>query len=627
MLLAGQFNAFPRVACARSGLPGVGSLLDSTSGSAGSNGRDTPPESEVRNHLEHIIASPDFEASARRRKLLRYLVEETLAGRGDKLKGYAIAISVFERDKTFDSQSDPVVRLEARRLRRDLDSYYMGAGNGDPVRIHVPKGSYVAHFETHDTVEPVATNGHKEPTDHADPTTASGQGRGADNPGKDQAGPGRSGLIVATLILVSLVVALVAYILAGKTPVEPGVTENRPVVVVLPFETLGSTPNSQHLASGLNQELIGNLMRFPGFRLYTTPANGGNDQYPRPGEEPDAAYVISGIVQDEADAIRVLVKLQNAATGQVLWSGSYSQPLHPAAMIKAQLELAGKIAAEVGAPYGIVNSDLEKQHQNPLVSNMQSYICVLRAYQYRRDFFPQEYAPVRACLEEAVKRDPGYSESWAMLGWIHLDAGRYEFGGAGTTQDEYQKALEAASRALQLEPDNLLALKAMSSIQHYLGHFDESERLGRRALALNPYDPDTLAQLGWRLAARGNFEEGIPFLKKAIERTVTPPGWYFHLIAIDLYLKGDYGQMREVTAHFSKTGGVNDVLLSIACSSLGDRECTREALARVSEFKPLARDPAAYFRRHGATDEITGALANGLAKARRFADQAEIAGE
>ena len=97
--------------------------------------------------------------------------------------------------------------------------------------------------------------------------------------------------------------------------------------------------------------------------------------------------------------------------------------------------------------------------------------------------------------------------------------------------------------------------------------------------------------------------------------------------AIDLYLEGDYGQMREVTAHFSKTGGVNDVLLSIACSSLGDRECTREALARVSEFKPLARDPAAYFRRHGATDEITGALANGLAKARRFADQAEIAGE
>jgi len=584
----------------------------------------------VRTHLEHIIASPDFEASARRRKLLRFLVEETLAGRGDKLKGYAIALAVFERDKSFESQSDPVVRLEARRLRRDLDSYYMGAGSDDPVRIHVPKGSYVARFEAHEAVEPVVSNGHKRPTGSEGPTATGIEAPGTNTRRENHDRSGRSGLIAATIILALLAVALFAYILAGKKPAEPGTAEGGPVVVVLPFESLGTSPNSHFLAFGINQELIGNLTRFPGFRLYALPVNNGNDQatiMAQLGNELGGAYVISGIVQDEADHVHVLVKVQNAVTGQVLWSGSYNQPLEPEAMVKAQRELAGTIATEVGAPYGIVNADLESRQQFTNASDMQSYICVLRAYEYRRNFSVEEYKPVRACLEEAVEHDPAYSESWAMLGWMHLDAGRFEFDGAGTTEEEYQKAFNAASRAMQLQPDNLLALKAMSSIDHYMGRYEESERLARHAVELNPYDPDTLAQLGWRLAVRGNFEEGIPILKKAIERTVNPPGWYFHLIAIDLYLKGDFQQMRQVAEHFSTYGsGVSSALLAIACSSLGDREGTRVALQRMAEFKPLMRDPGAYFRRHGATDEIADALVAGIKQAQQFANKVTLAG-
>ena len=79
-------------------------------------------------------------SSPRRRAFLRYLVEETLAGHADGLKGYSLGLAVFGREGTFESQSDPVVRLEARRLRRDLDSYYVDAGARDPVRITIPKG-------------------------------------------------------------------------------------------------------------------------------------------------------------------------------------------------------------------------------------------------------------------------------------------------------------------------------------------------------------------------------------------------------------------------------------------------------------------------------------------------------
>ena len=101
----------------------------------------------VRKALERILASPGFDASARNRRFLEYIVEETLAGRADRLKGLTIAIDVFGRDAPIDPEHDPVVRIEAAKLRRSLERYYLTAGQEDPIRIDIPKGTYVPTFE------------------------------------------------------------------------------------------------------------------------------------------------------------------------------------------------------------------------------------------------------------------------------------------------------------------------------------------------------------------------------------------------------------------------------------------------------------------------------------------------
>jgi hypothetical protein len=102
---------------------------------------------EIRCHLQQILDSPAFEASERRRRLLRYVVEQTLDGRTERLEGAVIATEVFGRDQTFDPQSDPVVRLEAGLLRRALASYYLTDGRHDPVRIAIPKGACTPQFQ------------------------------------------------------------------------------------------------------------------------------------------------------------------------------------------------------------------------------------------------------------------------------------------------------------------------------------------------------------------------------------------------------------------------------------------------------------------------------------------------
>ena len=101
---------------------------------------DAGTQEQVRNALARIQSSEGFSASARNRKLLDYVVAETLAGRADRIKAYTLATVVFERGPDFDPQLDPVVRLEASRLRKALEHYYLTAGKDDPVRIAIPKG-------------------------------------------------------------------------------------------------------------------------------------------------------------------------------------------------------------------------------------------------------------------------------------------------------------------------------------------------------------------------------------------------------------------------------------------------------------------------------------------------------
>jgi len=578
-----------------------------------------PPSGAVLEELERLLASPAFQASERRRTFLRFIVEETLAGRADRLKGYTVALEVFGRDESFDAQTDPVVRLEARRLRRDLDSYYVDAGSGDPVRISVPKGAYMPQFEWQ-AGAPVSTS----PAE-GDLPEVGAETVAEPAPPRARAAHFRRPLLAAlALLTVAAALAMLAFGLHGRSaPSEPaGVTV--PAVVVMPFDHIGSGEDGGFLAAGLGQELIVDLMRFPGFRLFILPPGSDTEARAEPlatARRLGVAYVVAGSVRTEGGRARVVVRLLDAETGRVRWSDSYDRPLTAEGLMGVEGSLAEEIAAALGQPYGAVQEDLRLRATAPELSSMHSYLCVLRAYGYRRTFQRDLFAPTLGCLTEAVRRDPDYSDAWAMLGWLYLDAGRFEYG-SGDLQSHYAKALEAAERAVALAPNDSLALKALSSINYYMGRYDEAERIARRALELNPNDPDTLAQLGWRLAARGNFDEGVSLLERAIARTASPPPWYFHLITIDLFLKGDYQAMRDLAERSLVDGmGIGYAFLAISSAKLGNGPAAKAALERMEEFTPLAEDPAAYFRRNGLIDAITGKVVKALDEARQIASR------
>jgi hypothetical protein len=111
----------------------------------------------VRAQLTKILDSEAFRDAHRLKRFLEYIVVATLTHRSDCLKEFLLGVEVFEKPPSFDPRLDPIVRVQAGRLRAKLTEYYATEGSGDLVLIHVPKGSYIPVF-THAEPQDAATN-------------------------------------------------------------------------------------------------------------------------------------------------------------------------------------------------------------------------------------------------------------------------------------------------------------------------------------------------------------------------------------------------------------------------------------------------------------------------------------
>ena len=105
------------------------------------------PQAEIQAQLDKILSSEEFSQSESLQRFLRYVVERTLEGHGDELKEYNVGVDVLGRGESYDPRTDTIVRVQAGRLRSKLHEYYRAHGRSDPVRIEIPKGSYVPDFQ------------------------------------------------------------------------------------------------------------------------------------------------------------------------------------------------------------------------------------------------------------------------------------------------------------------------------------------------------------------------------------------------------------------------------------------------------------------------------------------------
>src|SRR5229473_2856270 len=104
------------------------------------------PRDPVAEALARILTSPGFARNERLSSFLRYVVQQKRHGKADEIKETVIGAEVFRRQPDYDPRGDPIVRMEAAKLRARLAEYYNGPGVADPIRFEIPKGAYVPQW-------------------------------------------------------------------------------------------------------------------------------------------------------------------------------------------------------------------------------------------------------------------------------------------------------------------------------------------------------------------------------------------------------------------------------------------------------------------------------------------------
>src|SRR5262245_31238027 len=108
----------------------------------------------IRQQLSRVLSSKTFSQVERLKRFISFIVGESIGGRGGELKEYVIGVQVFSKEPSFDPRTDPIVRVQARRLRTRLVRYYREEGQTDELVIDLPKGGYTPVFRRRDGPTP-----------------------------------------------------------------------------------------------------------------------------------------------------------------------------------------------------------------------------------------------------------------------------------------------------------------------------------------------------------------------------------------------------------------------------------------------------------------------------------------
>ncbi|MCY1740988.1 hypothetical protein [Ensifer sp. SL37] len=521
----------------------------------------------VRAQLDRITGSAQFDVPDRARRFLVYIVEETLVGRAQRIKAYSIATEVFGRDATFEPQMDPIVRIEAARIRKALERYYLLSGQNDPVVLTIPKGSYVPIFSLRE---------HGQATD-AESASNMPEAQRLAFSRWNRRNKAIIGLLAELLVVLSFIA--LAPVLKGKFPTTQAQLPATPRLLVQPFEALPVNSNSTLIARGLTSEIIGQLASF---KEIETSIGSHRDN-------PNAKirYVLQGEVRIGGDKLRLTVRLIDSIGDVVIWASSHDENLRVKDIVELEIRIADEIAAALADPYGAIFQTDAVRAARVQPDDWGAYACTLAFYGYSANPNPQAHSEVQKCLKSTVARFPDYSTGWALLALSYVDEFRFRFNTTALAKLSLGLAEEASRRAVELDPQNTRALQARMLALFFRGDIETAVSVGARAYALNANDSELVLEYGYRLALSGAWEQGCGLLDKVTARDVGPMAQLQKALALCAYIRGDYaGAERWARASNLPNDPIYHFIFAATLGQLGKSAEAGKELQWVEQYAP-----------------------------------------
>jgi serine/threonine-protein kinase len=479
---------------------------------------DKPAVVRIRQQLERILASATFQKVDRLKRFVNFIVVETVAGRGDQLKEYVVGTEVFGKDQSFDPRNDPIVRVQARRLRARLDQYFREEGEADEFIIDLPKGGYVPTFKPRPSRE------------------------------------------------------------AARPAVAASVSHN--AVAVLTFTDDSSTETLGHLCRGIRQEIVHQLAQIPALRLIAwDPSQQGGADIREASRTLGAGMVVAGAVGNAGGRLRVTAQLIDTASGCYRWSESFEHTGKNTLALQAEIAqvVTKRVAKDLpDRPVAPITSRITENlaahnlyRQGRYHLEQRSEEGLLKA----ADFFEKalvedpEYALALSGLADAygllthygvlppddawakaassaaaaVRLDGASAEARTSLAHVKSTQG-WDFRGA---EQEFQRAialdpryatahhwyamsclapmgrldeaLDQMRQAQSLDPVSPIIARDLTMIHFYRREFDAALEQCDHTIELNPHFSAGYWTLGLVQEQRGDFEESAAAFQRAVQ--------------------------------------------------------------------------------------------------------------
>ena len=370
---------------------------------------------------------------------------------------------------------------------------------------------------------------------------------------------------------------------AAPTVRQPSANE-KPRLIVLPFNNLSNVEDNDFLVDGIVEDLITEFSRINSIEVISR-----NTAFSLKGKEIENTkiaaefgidFIATGSIRSSGNRIRISVDLTDPAMGSSIWSERYDGTMDD--VFEVQDEIVRKvIVALVGK---LEMAGLERAKRKP-TENLTSYEYLLRGRDFHHKFSKEGVLSAIEMLDKSIEADPNNAQAYA---WRACSLGQGLGRGylEGDQETHFQKLQSLIQKALELDENDLECNRILCELNKLFEDFEQSEFYGKKAYDMNSNDPRVVCAYGELLVLTNRADEGTDLLIKAYE--LDPVGMgasnadkRLGDVMFGAYVKGDFQQCLE---YDKKIGKKQPIAWITKIASLESLNQSQEKEAELKKF-------------------------------------------
>ena len=548
-------------------------------------------ELKLNAEAKAVLNSSVFTRSPVLSKLLRYLVDQTVDGRGDALKSYAVAVDGLGRPETFDAASDSSARVQMVRLRHALESHYAHHGPVEDQCLFLQPGSYRVRLAKLAVAYPLLYRPLSQTDDRPLQIPAPSETSllldapvqniplVAVNSREPRFRIERRHRFLGFGVAAGIIVALLAWF-GWQQLFGPSAATISPVLEILPMEDADTSELSR------TSRLISSTFAtdLPRFKVSRVRILGSGDEPGQPGPDEELYRLASRIDEDVSGGQRLYLRLTDARTGTAFWSDE----LQLETDVKTVPDALVPLIANINGPFGAIASHSLITYGD---GDNAGYACLLKYYSFVQTRAVEIESKIAACLKKPVKEQRLRAPILAARALFNIErmSAMKNFDAAADTSITFARAAVAA------DPNDAMANFAMARLSYLKNDCVSARFYTGRAIDANANSPLILANLA-ALSPMCNYPEARKLLDRAFlaQSELYPRGrLLLVLAALEQGRPEKIALIKPSDIPQSEFSRINYYLAeTLIAGSRGQRELTARSWKRFVAAQPLkSRDP------------------------------------